>query len=176
MKVQLEEARLSREIIRKAARIRIVFTDCDGVLTDGGVFFSAEGEAMKRFSMRDGMGVERLRKINNVETIIITGEDSDVVRRRAEKLGVRMFGGIKDKVNLVRRILEEKEIDPSRAAFIGDDVNDLEAMSFCGLSAAPEDAFYHVSKAADIRLKCGGGHGAFRELAEIIILSKQIQS
>src|SRR5882757_5566807 len=106
----------------KAKRIRLLLTDCDGVLTDNGVYYGDDGEVMKRFSIRDGMGVERLRKLCGIDTGIVTGELSPSVARRAEKLGiVELHLGVKDKLGKLSEILERTGLQWSEIAYIGDD-------------------------------------------------------
>src|SRR5208283_424969 len=127
---------ISPEIRIKGKRIKLLLTDCDGVLTDGGVYYSAKGEEMKRFSIRDGMGVERLRNLIRVETGIITGENSDIVLRRAEKLKIREYHpGVKNKLEKVNEIIHHHGLQFDQIAYIGDDCNDLELMKHIGLSA-----------------------------------------
>jgi 3-deoxy-D-manno-octulosonate 8-phosphate phosphatase (KDO 8-P phosphatase) len=90
----------------KARKIKLILTDNDGVFTDTGVYYSDKGEMLKRFSIRDGMGVERLKKISGIETGIITGELSPSVKKRAEKLGIKKLHlGVKDKTSLLKKIL-----------------------------------------------------------------------
>jgi YrbI family 3-deoxy-D-manno-octulosonate 8-phosphate phosphatase len=157
------------EINERASNIRLVITDVDGVLTDGGVFYGREGEVMKQFNIRDGMGVERLREIG-IEVGIITGEKSESVQRRAEKLGVQiLYLHCKDKPAAIAEIVDQHSYAINEIAYIGDDVNDLEAMAAVGLSAAPGDAFPSVREAAGYVCRRPGGHGAFREFAELII-------
>jgi 3-deoxy-D-manno-octulosonate 8-phosphate phosphatase (KDO 8-P phosphatase) len=157
----------------KASKIKLLLTDCDGVLTDGGVYYGENGEALKRFNIRDGMGVERLKNLANVETGIITGELSPSVKMRAEKLKItELHLGIKDKLSLLASILERKNLQPDEVAYIGDDVNDLEIMQQIGLSACPADAMVFNRNIADYVCENKGGHGAFREFAELIISSQ----
>ncbi len=154
----------------KAGKIKLLLTDCDGVLTDGGVYYTDEGEKMKRFSIRDGMGVERLKKLCGIETGIITGEMSPSVRKRAEKLNItELHLGIKDKARLLAEIIERKNLLAEQVAYIGDDVNDLAIMQGVGFTACPADAMKQVSKRVDYVCENNGGHGAFREFAELII-------
>lgn len=153
-----------------AARIKILLTDVDGVLTDNGVYYSESGEVMKRFSIRDGMGVERLRKLAGIDTGIITGETSPSVARRAEKLNIReLHLGIKNKLDRVTEIMQRLQLQWEEMAYIGDDVNDLEVMEKVGIAACPADAMPQVS--AIVHYHCGarGGYGAFREFAEWLI-------
>lgn len=162
-----------KQIYQKAKKIKILLTDVDGVLTDTGVYYSAEGELMKRFSIRDGMGVERLRKVADVETGIVTREISDIVKRRAEKLKIEeLHLGVYDKSETLREIAQRKNIKISEIAFIGDDCNDIEIMEQAGLTACPADATKFARNLADVVVKSKGGFGAFRDFAELIIESK----
>ena len=126
----------------KAAKIKLLLTDCDGVLTDSGVYYGENGEVLKKFNIRDGMGVERLRTLVNIETGIITGEISPSVKTRAEKLKItELHLGIKDKTAVLTEILNRKNLKADEVAYIGDDTNDLEIMKLVGLSACPFSAF-----------------------------------
>jgi 3-deoxy-D-manno-octulosonate 8-phosphate phosphatase (KDO 8-P phosphatase) len=161
----------SQELVRRAGCIKLVLTDCDGVLTDQGVYYSSEGEALKRFSIRDGMGVERLRNAG-VDCAIITGETSGSVQRRAEKLHIEAYLGVKHKVAALERILGERGLHLGEIAFMGDDVNDLgviEQVGREGLVGAPGDAMPQVLERVHFRSQARGGQGAFRELAEWIL-------
>jgi 3-deoxy-D-manno-octulosonate 8-phosphate phosphatase (KDO 8-P phosphatase) len=161
-----------KELRQKAARIALVLTDSDGVLTDSGVFYGADGETMKRFSIRDGMGVERLRAAG-IETAILTSEFSPSVRRRAEKLQMRfLYLGIKDKSAQVNVICQETGFSVEQLAFIGDDMNDLEIirkLTPVSLTGAPADAIPAIAREVTYRCKERGGYGAFREFAEWIL-------
>jgi 3-deoxy-D-manno-octulosonate 8-phosphate phosphatase (KDO 8-P phosphatase) len=163
---------MSDDLMARAARIRLLLTDVDGVLTDGGVYYGESGEVMKRFNIRDGMGVERLRAVG-VEVGIITGERSPSVVRRAEKLKIEMVHLFsKDKPAVLRGIIEEFGYAPEEIAYIGDDVNDVDIMRLVGLPAAPGDALPQAIAAAHYVCEKFGGQGAFRELAEVIIAAR----
>jgi len=154
----------------RARAIRLLLTDSDGVLTDNGVYYSAAGEEMKRFSIRDGMGVERLRKFAAVDVGIITGENSGPVARRAAKLAItELHLGIKDKPAILRDILTRHNLKPEQVAYIGDDTNDVEIMRQVGLAACPADAISFARAAAHYICPSRGGYGAFRDFAELII-------
>jgi 3-deoxy-D-manno-octulosonate 8-phosphate phosphatase (KDO 8-P phosphatase) len=158
----------------KARPLKLLLTDCDGVLTDGSVFYGPEGEVLKRFFIRDGMGVERLRKLAGIETGIVTGELSESVKRRAEKLGIEeLHLGVKLKLNKVNEIAQRKGLNLSEIAYIGDDVNDAEVLRAVGLSACPGDAMPEVKDICDIICHQPGGRGAFRELVEWIISERK---
>ncbi len=163
------------EVTDRAARIRLVLTDCDGVLTDAGVYYSARGEELKRFSLRDGMGVELLRNAG-IDTAIITREKSEIVLRRAEKLKIRAHLGVADKAAALDGILSQHGVTTSEVAYIGDDVNDLGAIERIrveGLSAAPRDAVVEVSARVHFVASHPGGHGAFRDFAEWLLRAKK---
>src|SRR5579863_4295783 len=107
----------------KASRIKLLLTDVDGVLTDSGVYYGESGEVLKRFSIRDGMGVERLRKLCGIDTGIVTGELSPSVARRAEKLHItQLHLGVKDKPGRLAEIMAKSQLAWEEIAFIGDDV------------------------------------------------------
>jgi 3-deoxy-D-manno-octulosonate 8-phosphate phosphatase (KDO 8-P phosphatase) len=157
----------------KLEKIKIVLTDNDGVLTDTGVYYSAKGEELKRFSIRDGMGIERLRKYSGVETIIITGEESGSVKTRAEKLKIKEYYlGVNKKEELLQEIMRKNNVSPEEIAFIGDDSNDYELMKLVGFKSTPSDGMSFIKELADYICENKGGNGAFREVAELIIAFK----
>lgn len=161
-------------LYRKARKIKLLLTDCDGVLTDCGVYYGETGEILKRFNIRDGMGVERLRKQVGIETGIITGELSPAVKKRAEKLKIdELHLGIKDKPAILKEILERKNLQPEQIAYIGDDTNDVEIMKLVGLTACPKDATVFAKRVAHYICTANGGQGAFRDFAELIISANQ---
>ena len=155
----------------RAARIRLVLTDVDGVLTDAGVYYSERGEELRRFSLRDGMGVELLRAAG-IETAFLSREDSGIVRARANKLAVKTFLGVRDKLALLPEILAQTGLTPAAVAFIGDDVNDLPLLCEIaeqGLTGAPADAIDAVRRSVHAVSESVGGHGAFRDFADAIL-------
>lgn len=154
----------------KAEKIKLLLTDVDGVLTDNGVYYGESGEVLKRFSIRDGMGVERLRKLCGIDTGIVTGEVSPSVARRAERLQItQLHMGVKDKPGRLEEILRAGGWSLEEVAFIGDDVNDLEVLQRVGLSACPGNAMPAVREIVHYQCAAHGGDGAFREFAEWII-------
>lgn len=161
-----------REIQKRARAIKLILTDNDGVLTDTGVYYSEQGEAFKRFSIRDGMGVERLRDAG-IETAIITGETSMSVQKRSEKLKMPyLYLGVKNKRAKLDEILRETALTVGQLGYIGDDVNDLEIIAEikkAGLTACPNDAMPIVQKAVHYKTSANGGNGAFRDFAEWIL-------
>lgn len=160
-------------IKEKAKKVKLLLTDSDGVLTDTGVYYSEKGEEFKRFSIRDGMGVERLRKLAGVESGIITGEESGSVRARAQKLRlIELHEGVKDKLSVVKELASKYSLEPCNIAYIGDDTNDIEVLKYSGLSACPADAVIQIKQIVDYITESKGGFGAFRDFAELIIASR----
>jgi 3-deoxy-D-manno-octulosonate 8-phosphate phosphatase (KDO 8-P phosphatase) len=160
----------------RAARIRLVVSDVDGVLTDAGVYYSARGEELKRFSLRDGMGVELLREAG-IETALLTRENSEIVMARAKKLGIaRTWLGQRDKREALPRLVQEAGVASEEVAYIGDDVNDggaLEWVSEAGLAVCPADAAAKVLPLVHYVTGARGGHGAFRELCDLILENRK---
>lgn len=166
-------AKLNSHLSEKVKKIKLVITDVDGVLTDTGIYYSPDGEIIKRFSIRDGMGVERLRDILGIETVIITGENSGTVKSRAAKLKINEYYlGVKNKIEILELIKNKNHISEENIAYIGDDSNDYEIMLKCGLTATPSDGMSFIKEIADYICETKGGYGAFREFVELIISLK----
>jgi 3-deoxy-D-manno-octulosonate 8-phosphate phosphatase (KDO 8-P phosphatase) len=163
---------VATDLRARASRLRLLLTDCDGVLTDGGLYYGANGEALRRFNVRDGMGVERLRD-GGVQTAILTGEDSPNVAQRAAKLRLPfLFLGVRDKAAQLALVLEKTGLPLEAVGYIGDDVNDLELIARVAetsLTAAPADAMPELLARVHYRCSARGGQGAFREFAEWIL-------
>lgn len=160
------------KVVERAKHIRLVLSDVDGVLTDGGVYYSARGEEMKRYNVRDGMGMNRLRD-HGIEVGIVTRENTSIVSRRAEKLNISLlYEGAIDKLKILTDIEKKTGFDSTAIAFIGDDVNDLEVLRSVGLSASPRDALPNVRAAVHYVCSLDGGSGAFREFADLILESQ----
>lgn len=149
--------------------IKLVITDIDGVWTDGGMYYTAEGDVMKRFSVKDGWGVIFLRRAG-IPVAIMTGENTPVVQRRAEKLKVNYcFLGVKDKVAQAEALCAKLGISLDEAAFIGDDLNDLPLLRRVGFSASPVNTPEYVKREVDYVTTAHGGYGAFREFVEKLL-------
>lgn len=156
----------------KCKKIKLVITDVDGVLTDGGRYYSDKKEIFKKFHVRDGMGVNLLLR-NGIKTVIITKEISKIVNLWAKKMNVsKVYSGIKTKENELEKICKSYKILPSEIAFIGDDVNDIELMKKVGLSATPSDGILQAIKIVDYVCKDSGGNGVFREITDLILKEK----
>jgi len=166
---------MKKSLITKIQQIKIVLTDVDGVLTDGGMYYTKDGDVMKRFFTRDGMGVTLLRKID-IPTIIVTKEKNDIIKQWAKKMKIaKLFDGVQNKESILSKIKTEFNVLPSEVAYIGDDINDLGLLKLVGFSAVPNDAILEVKKISSYQCIQDGGHGAFRELADQIIFAKTIK-
>lgn len=149
--------------------IKLLLSDIDGVWTDGGLYYTVDGQNMLKFNVKDGMGVNLLR-LNGIETGIITGNASEVVATRAKKLKLEIINiGIPDKIIVYEKILSERNFTDANIAYIGDDINDLEIISRAAITAAPSDAMPSVLNSVDYVCSRKGGDGAFREFAEFIL-------
>ncbi len=159
----------------KAAKIKWFFCDIDGTLTDGGVYYSPEGELLKRFSLRDGTGFFLLKQIG-VKTGFITTECSPIVEQRANKLKVdKYIYGTHHKVEAMVGFLQEKGLTFDNIAFIGDEINDVKLLKAAGLAFAVNDANQKAKEAADVVLNSKGGYGAFREAVEQLLMLKEYE-
>jgi len=158
-----------KKLLKKCEKIKIVISDVDGVLTDGGIYFSDKGESLKKFNVKDGMGVELLHK-NKIKTILMTREKSNIVKKRGQKIkSDKTMLGIMNKKNQLVKIKKEFHVQYENIAYIGDDVNDLEIMKAVGLSATPHDGHIKIKAISDYICKKNGGDGAFREFSELIL-------
>lgn len=152
--------------------IRLVITDVDGVLTDGGIYYDATGECLKRFHVRDGMGM-RLLEENGVRVAVLSGRDSATLRKRVADLGITLCQfGVKDKQAACAQLMAEAGVTSAQTACIGDDCIDLPAFAACALSFAVADAPVYVKAAATNVLQTAGGTGAFREVADAILIAQ----
>jgi 3-deoxy-D-manno-octulosonate 8-phosphate phosphatase (KDO 8-P phosphatase) len=157
-------------------QIQAVVMDVDGVLTDGGLWWGPDGEEWKRFCFADIMGLSLARRAG-VELAMISGEDSPLVDRYAQKMNIRYFvKGCRDKAAALREVAASAGIELNGVCFMGDDVNDLPAMRIAGLSAAPANAAKDVLATANFVTKCSGGNGAVRELVEALLAARGLNA
>ena len=158
-----------KQLAQKCKKIKMVLTDVDGVLTDGGMYYSEEGEIMKKFNTRDGMGVELLSK-QQIGSIIITRENSTIVKKRGKKIKVlKTYVGILKKESLLPEICKNYSLNLENIAYIGDDINDFEIMRKVGFSCTPNDGIKKIKDISDYVCTAKGGHGAFREVSDLIL-------
>lgn len=163
----VEENEITEE--KKAVpEIKMFLTDCDGCLTDGGMYYSENGDELKKFNTRDGMGFALLRA-KGIITGIITSESVDLNRRRAGKLKLDVLeDGCKDKVAAVKKLCEQYGIGLDNVAYIGDDINDMEVVKMVGYGCAPADSMPQVKAVADYVTKAKGGEGVIREVVSLL--------
>ena len=152
---------------------KLILTDIDGVWTDGGMFYDQTGNEWKKFNTSDSAGVLFARKLN-IPVGIITGENTSIVSRRAEKLGIELlYQGISNKLEVVLQLCKELQIEVKDVAYIGDDIGDLEVLKVVGIAAAPDNAPSYIKKYAHFVTNKRGGEGAFREFVERIISAER---
>jgi len=164
----MKKAGLDREPLR-IPEIKMFLTDCDGCLTDGGMYYSENGDELKKFNTRDGMGIKLLRE-RGILTGILTGENVQLNRRRAEKLKMDILEpGCTDKLSTARKLCEQYGIGLENVCYIGDDLIDVELIRAAGFGAAPANAAAAAKEAADYVTKVPGGAGAIREVVEMIL-------
>jgi len=155
----------------KISKIKIVLADIDGVLTDGGLYYSSEGLQMKRFNVKDGMGAVMLKQ-KGFKVGIISSDKSTIAKARADKLKLDfVYYGVENKLNIIQDICAAENIMKEEIAYMGDDEIDLEVLKNVGLSACPSDAIPQVKDCVNFISTKPGGHGAFRELSDLILIN-----
>ena len=153
---------------------KLVITDIDGVWTDGGMYYDNTGNEWKKFNTSDSAGVLFCQKLNR-PVVIITGENTDIVKRRAEKLKIKhLFMGVKDKLPVAAELCKKLGIDLKEVAYIGDDINDLTLLKAVGISAAPANAPLYIQQEVHIVTEKKGGDGAFREFVQTLLGSETL--
>ena len=154
--------------------IKLVLTDIDGVWTDGGMYYDQTGNEMKKFNTTDSAGVLFLRLLD-IKLGIITGENTKIVSRRAEKLKINLlFMGVLNKLEVAEKLCAELQISLQEVAYIGDDLNDALLLKAVGFSAIPANAPSYMERYAKVRLTKKGGEGAFREFVELILQKENL--
>lgn len=152
--------------------IELVITDVDGVLTDGGIYYDEHGECMKRFHVRDGLGIKLLQQAG-VKVAVLSGRDSKALRKRLADLGIDIFNlGVKNKEVACKDIIKQVGTTKANTLYIGDDSIDLPAFISCGLAVTVADAPEYIKSQCDLILDTQGGFGAFRELADKILMEQ----
>jgi len=157
------------DLIARAQRVKVVFLDVDGVLTDGGLFYSESGETLKRFNTLDGHGLKMLQKAG-ITPVVITGRDSAPLRKRLRALGItHAHFGTEDKRPAAEATLANLGLDWSQSAAMGDDWPDLPMMRHAALACAPANAHAEVLARAHFVTPRSGGHGAVRDLCDVLL-------
>jgi len=156
----------------KLGGIKLLLLDVDGVMTDGGIYFSERGDELKRFNIHDGYGIAKLQK-SGVKVGILTGRSSQLVARRAQELGIsEVHQNLENKMDAYEQCKRNLRVVDREIAYIGDDEPDMPVMKLVGFSACPADAMPVVRRQADFVCKNRGGEGAVREVIELILESR----
>lgn len=164
---------IDAKIVEAAKKVRLLLLDCDGVLTDGRLYFSESGESLKVFHARDGQGIVHWHKAG-FHSGIISGRNSKIVELRGGQLGIEfIFQGRKEKVSAFLEVIAAAGVQPEETAFVGDDTPDAEVMRYAGFAVAVADAHKDVKVAAHYVTENKGGRGAVREVIDLLLRYKQ---
>ena len=169
---KLEKKLAGNDYFADSKKIKILLTDCDGCLTDGGMYYTENGDEIKKFNAHDGMAFNMLRKAGII-CGIVTGETRELNTRRAKKLKLDIcHGGVTDKLSEIKKIAKEYSCTLDEICYIGDDINDTEVLQNVGFACCPADACSEVLCAAGYIATKAGGTGVIREIAELILKNK----
>ena len=165
--------RISAALRKKAAKIRLLLLDVDGVLTDGAIIVDDRGVESKQFHVRDGQGISLLLR-SGVDVGFVTGRRSNVVRHRAKDLGVRLvYQGVADKLACYEEIKRDHDLKNNQIAYVGDDLIDLPVLRLVGLAVSVADGWSELSSTVDYTTLERGGRGAVREVAELLLRAQK---
>ena len=165
--------RISAALRKKAAKIRLLLLDVDGVLTDGAIIIDDRGVESKQFHVRDGQGISLLLR-SGVDVGMVTGRRSNVVRHRAKDLGVRLvYQGVADKLACYEEIKRNHDLKDNQIAYVGDDLIDLPVLRRVGLAVSVADGWSELSPTVDYTTSARGGWGAVREVAELLLQAQK---
>lgn len=166
--------RYTKTLVRRAADVKAIFFDVDGVLTDGKIIYDDAGRELKQFNVKDGQIISHLKKAGIVVGAI-SGRDSAAVARRCNELKLDFcHQGILDKAEVFKKLVEFHKLKKKDVAYIGDDINDLGVLQLCGLAVCPFDAPIYIKRMVDFSTRAKGGEGVLREVADLILASKGI--
>lgn len=161
------------ELLERLKSIEMLSLDVDGVLTDGGLYYTDDGHQMRKFNVKDGMGIVQVIKAG-IEVCIISASKADVITKRASDLGIKhVFPGAEDKLLKLAELCGALSLDIAHVAHIGDDVNDLPVLKAVGLSVTVADAMAEVRDAADYVTVGKGGKGAVREICDLLLQARR---
>jgi 3-deoxy-D-manno-octulosonate 8-phosphate phosphatase (KDO 8-P phosphatase) len=169
MDLQMISTEVPVTVQERASKVELLVLDVDGVLTDGGLYYGHEGEAFKRFDVKDGHGIVLCRHAG-LPTAILTARSSGIVSVRAAELGMtHVLQGRRDKAQGFAELLQKTGVSAEQVAYVGDDINDLPVLTQVGFAAAPADARPEVRAAVHYVCDARGGHGAVRELCDLLL-------
>ncbi len=161
-------------INKKLKKIKLLILDVDGVLTDGYLIYDYRGNQLKRFCVRDGLGIRYLQRAG-INICIVSGGEENVIKNRAKDLNIKhIFCGVRNKKEKVEILTKEFDLKKENILYVGDDLNDLTVRKSVGILIAPNDASKKIKKYCDAILKNNGGSGAVRELAERLLRGTKI--
>ncbi len=170
----LKRVYFDTELSDACRQIKMLIMDCDGVLTDGGMYYSNDGEVLKKFNTRDGMGISLCHN-SGIKTAIITGEKSEFIVKRAQKLKIdEVYLGVNEKEKILEKIVKKHNLSYEQIAYIGDDINDIQVLQKVGLPCSVEDAVPEVKSICSVISNKKGGEGAVREIIDTILAYKKI--
>lgn len=156
-------------MIEQMKKIKMLVMDVDGTLTDGKIYIGPQGEVMKAFNVKDGYAIKHILPEMGIIPVIITGRTSAIVEYRAKELDItELYQGVKDKLAQLKKVAEKFHLTKDQIAYIGDDVNDLECIKYCGFSACPNDAVEEVKQLVDIVITAKGGDGVVRRFVNYL--------
>ncbi len=159
-------------IVDKAKDVHLVLTDIDGILTNGQLYYGLKGEVLKTFHVHDGIGIKLLQS-HHIPVAILTGSTSNIIMKRMQELQVQhIFQGLEEKLLTYEALLKELKLSDNEVAYLGDDIADLPILERVGLSITVSDAPSIIQSAVDWCTSAQGGHGAFREAADLILKAK----
>lgn len=165
---------MSEAIKQKMSTLRLVALDVDGVMTDGKITYTSSGEELKSFNVKDGLGISLLVRAG-IQMAIITARESDIVKRRAAELGIQhVLQGQKNKRVGIEKVSIMSGVPIKSMAYMGDDIPDIDVMKIVGLATCPNDAVDAVKRSCHWISSKKGGEGAIRELAEAILVSRDL--
>jgi 3-deoxy-D-manno-octulosonate 8-phosphate phosphatase (KDO 8-P phosphatase) len=166
--------RIPAAVQKKAAKIKLILLDVDGVLTDGGIIIDDRGVESKRFDVRDGQGITLLIRAG-IKVGLLTGRYSNIVRRRAKELGVTIvYQGVQNKVEIYERIRRTIGLKDEQIAYVGDDIMDLPVLRKAGLAIAVRDGWPGLRVEVDYITETKGGKGAVREVSELVLKAQSM--
>ena len=162
----------SESLLSKAKQIKLLICDVDGVLSNGKVYYTNQGEEIKSFNIKDGLGIKQLLS-NNIQVAIITGRQSLIIEKRANELGIPfIYQGKVDKKAAYQEIIQKLNITDNQVAHVGDDLPDLPLMLRSGLGICVADGYYLVQQKADWVTQNIGGQGAVREISDLLLTAQ----
>lgn len=163
------ESKLSQDFLEHAKKVKLLLMDCDGVLTDGRLYYSKDGEQIKAFHVHDGQGIVNWHRAG-FQTGIITGRESEMVKRRAEELGIHyLVQNSKDKIRDFKKILDESGLSSGEVAYVGDDLSDLELLKLVNLPIAVANCMDEIKNSVLYITNKNGGAGAVREIIDLLL-------